>query len=164
MAETFELTDEMRSVIGVESDAWPIEVTTTSVRAFARGVGYTDPVYYDEQAAVAVGYLSLPAPSTYMGTPVFLPGKSNPVFSYPFATGPSLSHGLANVLDGGTEVVYERPLVAGDRLTLRTHVSDLEVKKSRALGTMLVVTMLQSYADADSGQLVATVRSQAIYY
>ena len=39
MAEQFELTDEMRSVIGVESEAWPVEITTTSIRAFARGVG-----------------------------------------------------------------------------------------------------------------------------
>ena len=47
MAEKFELTDEMRAQIGRESPPWTMEVTTTSVRAFARGVGYTDPVYFD---------------------------------------------------------------------------------------------------------------------
>ncbi len=164
MAEAFELSEEMRAVIGVDSDPWPIEITTTSVRAFARGVGYVDSVYYDVAAAEQSGYVSLPAPSTYMGTPVFLPGKSNPVFSHPFPTGPTLNHGLANVLDGGTDIVYERPLVAGDRLTLRSQISDLEVKESRALGKMLVVTIMQHYTEATSGQPVATVRGQAIYY
>ena len=47
MAEEIEITEEMRAVIGVESTPWTYEVTTTSVRAFARGVGYTDLVYFD---------------------------------------------------------------------------------------------------------------------
>src|SRR5438093_86150 len=62
MAAEFELTDEMRSVIGVGSDPWPLEITTTSVRAFAPGVGYTDPRYFDEEAAISAGLSSLPAP------------------------------------------------------------------------------------------------------
>ena len=51
MAERFEITDEMRAVIGKEWPPWTFEVTTTSVRAFARGVGYTDRVYFDVEAA-----------------------------------------------------------------------------------------------------------------
>ena len=108
MAAEFELTDEMRAVIGVESDPWPIEVTTTSIRAFARGVGYDDPRYYDEDEARAAGHAALPAPPCYLGTPVWVPGKSDPTFSGPRYVGPSLRHGLKGLLDGGTEVVYER--------------------------------------------------------
>ena len=81
MAAEFELTDDMRAVIGIESDPWPVEVTTTSVRAYARGVGYEDEVYYDLDVAKAAGYASLPLPSTFPGTPVFIPGKSNRTFS-----------------------------------------------------------------------------------
>ena len=120
MADEFELTDEMRSVIGVESEPWPVEITTTSVRAFARGVGYTDMSYYDEEAARAAG--SLPAPPCYLGTPVYIPGKSDTTFSGPKNAGPALRHGLPGLLDGGTEVVYERPLVAGDRLLMTTKI------------------------------------------
>jgi hypothetical protein len=46
VAERIELTDQMKAQIGNESPPWDFEVTTTSVRMFARGVGYTDPVYY----------------------------------------------------------------------------------------------------------------------
>ena len=63
----------MQAQVDKESPAWTFELTTTSVRAFARGVGYTDPVYFDVEAAKAAGYRSLPAPPTYLGTPVFIP-------------------------------------------------------------------------------------------
>ena len=66
MANEFELTEEMKAQIGKESPTWTYEVTTTSVRAFARGVGYTDPVFYDIEAAKKAGYRSLPAPPTYL--------------------------------------------------------------------------------------------------
>lgn len=157
MAAEFELTDEMRAVIGVESDPWPVEITSTSVRAFARGVGYTDPRYYE-------GDGPLPAPPCYLGTPVWVPGKSDPTFSGPRNSGPSLRHGLKGLLDGGTEVVYERPLVAGDKLHMRSKVSNLEVKESKGLGKMLVVTSEQTFSEQASGTVVMRTFAQAIYY
>ena len=63
------ITDEMRAAVGKESDPTTLEIDKTSVRMFARAVGYTDPVYYDEEAAKAAGYRSLPAPPGYLGTP-----------------------------------------------------------------------------------------------
>lgn len=164
MATGFELTDEMRAVIGVESEPWPVEVTTTSIRAFARGVGYTDRRYYDEDAATAAGHDTLPAPPCYLGTPVWIPGESDPVFSGPPRSGPTLEHGLRNVLDGGTEVVYERPLRAGDRLLVTSKVADLQVKESKALGSMLVVTTEQTFTERDSGDVVMRTHGQTIFY
>lgn len=159
MAAEFELTDEMRAVVGVESDPWPVEITTTSIRAFARGVGYTDPRYYE---AGEDG--SLPAPPCYLGTAVWIPGKSDPTFSGPRNTGPGVRHGLKGLLDGGTEVVYERPLKAGDKLLMRSKVADLEVKESKGLGKMLVVTSEQTFTDQASGDVVMRTYGQAIYY
>jgi hypothetical protein len=164
MAADFELTDAMRAVIGVESSPWPVEVTTTSVRAYARGVGYTDLVYFDEAQAAKAGYAALPMPATFPGTPVFIPGQSNYTFSSPPTDGPSLNHGLKNVLDGGTEVIYERPLVAGDRLNMTTTVTNLEVKESKGLGKMLIITNEQTYRDAKSNELVVTLVGQGIFY
>jgi hypothetical protein len=164
MAAEFELTDEMKAVVGVESDPWPVELTTTSVRAFARGVGYTDAKYYDLDTAKGEGYDTLPAPPCYLGTPVFIPGKSDATFSGPRNTGPGLKHGLKGLLDGGTEVVYERPLKAGDRLFMRSKVSNLEVKESKGLGKMLVVTSEQTFTEQDSGEVVMRTFAQAIYY
>ena len=163
MAENFEITDQMKAAIGVESEPWTHEITTTSVRAFARGVGYTDKVYYDVDAAKAAGYDSLPAPPTYLGTPVFIPGRSDETFSGPRGAGPGLKTGLPNLLDGGTETSYERVLQAGDVLTTTSKLVDLQTRESKALGTMLIITNEATYKD-QSGAVVARQRSQAIFY
>ena len=164
MAEQFEITDEMRQVIGVESPPWTYEVTTTSVRAFARGVGYTDPVYFDLEAAQKAGYRSLPAPPTYLGTPVFIPGQSNDTFSGPAQGGPSLRHGLKGLLDGGTETEYLDQICAGDTLVVTSKIADLQVRESRSLGKMLITTSEATYKNQQTGKVVAIQRSQAIFY
>jgi acyl dehydratase len=163
MAKEFELTDAMRSHIGEASEPWTHEVTTTSVRAFARGVGYTDPVYYDVEAARRAGYRSLPAPPTYLGTPVFLPGRSSDTFSGPVGSGRGLEHGLKGLLDGGTETTYEGDICAGDTLSVVSKLADLEVKESKALGKMLVTTRETTYTNQD-GKRVAVQRYQSIFY
>ena len=163
MAESVEITLEMRAQIGLESDPWPYEVTATGVRAFARGVGYTDPVYYEPAAARAVGYRHLPAPPCYLGTPAFLPGHSDPVFSTPPGADPRPRYGLTEVLDGSTETVYERPLLVGESLVGRHRLVDMQVKQSRTLGAMLVVTSEIALSDG-GGEVVARERSQRIFY
>ena len=49
------ITDEMRDQIGVEGTPTVSEVTNTSVRMFARAVGYEDPVYFDVEEATGRG-------------------------------------------------------------------------------------------------------------
>ena len=163
MAENFEITDEMRAVIGVESPPWTHEVTTTSVRMFARGVGYEDLVYYDEDAAKAAGYRSLPAPPTYLGTPIFIPGQSSDTFSGPKESGPSIDHGLPNLLDGGTDTEYFADICAGDTLTVTSQIVDLSTREGRSTGTMLITTNETRVVNQD-GDLVAVQRGQAIFY
>jgi hypothetical protein len=164
MADHFELTDEHRSVIGVASTPYPVEFTSTGIRAFARGVGYTDPVYFDVAAAQAAGYANLPAPPCYLGIPVFIPGECDPTYGQPLNNGaPRLNHGLKGLLDGGTSVAYSRTPVAGETLMYTASIANLEVKQSPSLGTMLLVSNEQTYRD-QSGAVVMTVSAQAIYY
>jgi acyl dehydratase len=163
VADAIEITDEMRAAIGRESEPWPYEVTTTGARAFARGVGYDDPVYFDAEAAAAAGYDALPAPVCYLGTPVYVPGLSDERFSTPKSDRPGLGAGLKGLLDGGTETTYERPVSAGETLTARSHLVDLEVKQSRSLGAMLVVTSETVFTDG-AAEVVARLRRQAILY
>ena len=164
MAKEFEITDEMRAQIGRESPPWLHEVTTTSIRAFARGVGYTDPVYYDLDAAHKAGYRSLPAPPTYLGTPVFIPGRSSDTFSGPTEGQPAIKHGLPGLLDGGTETEYFAEICAGDTLVVVSKVAGLDVRESKSLGKMLLVTNETTYTDQKTGKLVARQRGQAIFY
>ena len=164
MAEKIVITDNQRAEIGKNSPPWTYEVTTTSVRAFARGVGYTDPVYFDIEAAKKAGYRNLPAPPTYPGTPVFIPGKSDDTFSGPAIGGPKLfEFGLVNVLDGGTEFEYFDTVCAGDTLTAVNRLANLEVKESKSLGQMLIVTQETEFKNQE-GKVVILQRGQAILY
>ena len=163
MAENFEITDEMKSKIGFESGPWVCEVTSTSVRAFARGVGYTDPVYYDEEAAKKAGYRNIPAPPTYLGTPIFIPGQSDDTFSFPPGSMVDINHGLPNLLDGGTETEYFDTICAGDNLTCVTKLADLFTKESKGTGTMLITATEATFTNQD-GKVVAIQRSQGIFY
>jgi len=163
MAEEFEITDAMRALIGIESAPWTHEVTTTSVRGFARGVGYKDLVYYDVAVAKAAGYRSLPCPPTYLGTPIFIPGECSDTFSGPKEKGPSLDHGLPNLLDGGAETEYHADICAGDTLSVSSKISDLTVREGKSTGKMLIVTRETSVINQDD-VLVVTQRSQGIFY
>ena len=163
MAEHFEITDAMRALIGKETPPWTYEVTTTSVRAFARGVGYTDPVYFDVEAARRAGYRNLPAPPTYLGTPVFIPGESDNTFSAPRSARVGISHGLKGLLDGGTDTEYFADICAGDTLTVVSRLESLDVRESKALGKMLLMTTETVYTN-QLGQRVAAQRGQAIFY
>lgn len=165
MAEQIELTDEMKQQIGKESPPWDYEVTTTSVRMFARGVGYTDPVYFDVDAAKKAGYRSLPAPPTYLGTAVFLPGRCSDTFSGPTEGIPSINHGLKGLLDGGTETEYFDTICAGDTLSVVQRLADVKVAPSAALGgKMMIVTAVTTYTNKDTGKVAAKQTSQVIYY
>ena len=63
--------------------------------------------------------------------------------------------------------VIERPeqpeYISGETLYVSSKVADLEVKESKALGTMLVITNESSYVD-DRGAVVFTTRGQGIFY
>jgi hypothetical protein len=156
------ITDEMRAEIGVESTPWTAEVDKTMIRLFARSVGHTDPVYYDEAAAKAAGYRSLPCPPGYLGTPIFKPspdGEQGPVRR---GRGPQPSRPLNRVLNGGTEIEYLDDICAGDVLTVSTHLANLEETKG-SIGEMLITTQKTVYKNQD-GKVVAVSTGTSIRY
>ena len=152
------ITDEMRAQIGQESEPTTLEVDKTSVRMFARSVGYTDPVYYDEEAAKAAGYRSLPAPPGYLGTPVFDPNRRGARPQQMLEP----SRPLKRMLNGGTDVEYLADVCAGDVLTSTSAVSSIEERQGR-LGEMLITTTKTTYRN-ESGEVVAIMTGTGIRY
>lgn len=164
MAETtsdFLITDEMRAHIGQESEPWTCEVDKSSVRMFARAVGHTDPVYYDEAEAQKAGYRSLPAPPGYLGTPIFAPPAANARAGGRRA-GPQPSRRLDRMLNGGTDIEYFADICAGDVLTVKTYVAGYEQRKG-SLGEMLITTSKTTYKN-QHGDVVAVSTGTQIRY
>lgn len=154
------ITDAMRAHVGKPSAPWICEVDKTAVRMFARSVGHTDPVYYDEAAAKAAGYRSLPAPPGYLGTPIYDPTKSDTAPGG--GGGPQPSRKLTRILNGGTEIEYLDDICAGDVLTARSRVSNYE-ERSGSIGDMLIITSKTDYINQDE-KLVAVMTGTLIRY
>lgn len=158
------ITDEMRATIGDRSEPVRYEVDKLSVRMFARAVGHTDPIYFDEAAAKAAGYPSLPCPPGYLGTAVFDPRTSDPTFGSPrnMRPQPQPSRPLTRILNGGTEIEYFADICAGDQLQAVSYVADIQERKG-AIGEMLITTSKTEYTN-QNGTLVAVMTGTGIRY
>ncbi len=151
------ITDEMRALIGKESAPWTNEVDRTWIRMFARSVGHTDPVYYDEAAAKAAGYRGLPCPPGYLGTPVFNPhAPARGGLAQPEPRKP-----MNRRLNGGTELEYFDDIFAGDVLDVSSHIESIE-ETVGSLGPMLV-TRTQTVYKRD-GKTVAIATGTGLRY
>jgi acyl dehydratase len=155
------ITPEMQAALGVESEPWALEVDKLQIRLFARAVGYTDPLFFDEAFARAKGYRSLPCPPHYLGTPIFNPADADPTFGGARSRRARLNHGLKRVLNGGTEIEMLDTICAGDTLTATSKIAELAERTGR-LGTMLIVITETTYRR--DGQVVAIARGTSIHY
>lgn len=122
-----------RSHIGRAFPPHTAEVEKGRLRFFAKAIGETSPVYTDEAAARAAGYSALPAPPTFL----FCLEMDRPD---PFDTLKALGVELGRVLHGNQSFTYHAPVVAGDRITFQTRVSDIFDKKGGALEFIVLDT------------------------
>jgi acyl dehydratase len=156
------ITDEMRAAVGVEGPPATLEVEKTNCRMFARAVGHSDPIFYDEAAAKARGYRNIVAPPGFLGTPIFNPqrpaggaGEMGRAFSIPYK----------RVLNGGTEYEYfpEADVIcAGDTITARSKITGFDEREG-SLGPMLITTRETTYTN-QHGKVVAKMYGTVIQY
>ncbi len=151
------ITDAMRAQIGVESEPVTFELDKTACRMFARAVGYTDPIYFDEEYARSKGYRSIRAPVGFLGHPIYDPNAPQRLGGY-FRTDTPFKR----ILNGGTDIEYFDTVCAGDVLTATSKLADLSEREGR-LGPMLVTVTESTYRDQD-GKVVAVTRGTGIQY
>jgi acyl dehydratase len=138
-----------RSVIGREFPSSYAVVEAEAVRRFARAIGETNAVFFDEAAARAQGYRGLPIPPTY----VFCLKHAG---SSPDGTLRALGveGGAGKLLHAAQAFEYLQSICAGDRLCFRERVADVFEKKSGAL----VFIVLETRVTDDRGETVAIIR------
>lgn len=123
------------------------EVERGPLRAFARSIGETDPIYRHVDAARAAGHPDLPVPPTFFVT---MSMENDNPFGYLEALGVDLRF----VLHGEQSFDYRRMAHAGDVLVLRDRITDVYDKR---VGTMEFVVKETEVRRADV--LVATAKS-----
>jgi len=153
------ITDEMRAAIGREGEPSTLEVDKTGCRMFARSVGHTDLIFYDEAYAKSKGHRSIVAPPGFLGTRTFKPiaggaGQSTPGMGFRIP--------YKRVLNGGTETEYYDTVCAGDVLTARNKVTGFN-ERSGSMGPMLITSRETTYTNQD-GKVIAVERGTVIQY
>jgi acyl dehydratase len=138
-----------RSLIGRESEPVLHEVEKGAIRRFADALGDPNPIYVDEAAARAAGFPSLVAPPTFA---VAL--TSNERFRH------SLDLGTRSILHGEQQFEYARPILAGDRIVVRSRVADVQ-ERAGASGPMDVLVLEDEGRD-EKGELVFKTREMLI--
>ena len=138
-----------RSLIGRESEPVVHEIEKGAIRRFAEALGDPNPISVEEPAARAAGYPTLVAPATFA---VAL--TSNERFRH------SLDLGTRSILHSEQQFEYARPIVAGDRITVRSKVADVQ-ERAGASGPMDVI-VIEDEARDDAGALVFRTRATLI--
>jgi acyl dehydratase len=157
MTQASVITDAMRAEIGKESEPVTFEVDKSACRMFARAVGYTDPLFFDEEYARSKGYRSIPAPVGFLGHPVYNPNAPQRLGGYFRADSP-----FKRILNGGTDIEYLDTVCAGDTLTVTSKLVDLSEREGR-LGPMLITVTETTYRN-QAGNTVAVARGTGIQY
>ncbi len=115
-----------QSIVGREYAPFTVEVEKGRLRAFAKAIGETNPVYLDEAAAHDAGYRSLPAPPTYAFTIMMDADQGFKVLE-------DFGIDKARTVHGEQGFVYHRDICAGDVLSGRQRIVEFAEKKGGAL-------------------------------
>ena len=144
------VTDDVKKMIGTETEPYVVEVERGAIRRFAEAIGDANPLFNNEQQARKTRWGGMIAPPTF---------------------GRSLGGGFFNIrlnlqsfrgLDGGSEWEYFEPIRAGDRITVVSKLADVREATGR-LGPMVFIVAETRYTN-QFGQLCVIQRSTAIRY
>jgi acyl dehydratase len=105
-------------VFTATADAWRL-------RFFAKAIGETNPVYFDEAAAHDAGHPTLPLPPTFLFSLEFEQSST--------AWRDELGIVSSRILHGEQSFEYHRMAYAGDLLRYESRVADIYDKKNGAL-------------------------------
>jgi acyl dehydratase len=137
------------SNIGKQFPAVRALVDAGDIRAFARAIGETDPKYFDERAALAAGYRSIPAPPTFAFCLKLKHQSESPdklLWSVLGIDGAGVT-----LLHAEQSFAFESAICAGDALNFEEHVADIYEKK----GGALVFIVLETRVTNQRGEQVA---------
>ena len=192
-------SDKLAALVGLASGApnlAPDAVNVPMIRHWVEAMGDHNPVYVSDAAARAAGYDELIAPPTMLQAWIMRGLRASLLTEEARANGEAEESGpnetMMSLLDdeGLTSVVatnceqhYDRPLVVGDRLLVRSFIEAISDPKRTALGTGRFITTRLDYVAVpdvdvpawpvsedevqklyDAGEPVATMRFRILKY
>lgn len=141
---------ELQHLIGKSGKPFTFQVDHRHIRQFARAIGDTNQLYFDEQYANETVHGGIIAPPTF---PIAVMDE----------TGEALDLGLDynRMLHGEQQFIYTRPIRVNDKLICQQVVTDVYEREGKN-GTMAFVVLDTEMTD-ENGQHVVTSRTNIIY-
>ena len=140
-----------QSAVGRSFTPVTARVESGRLRFFLNTLGEQNPVYRDEAAARAAGYSAIPVPPTYLFCLELMDSER------PFEFLTELNIDLARVLHGEQRFTYYAPVVVGDTLTFKSHVSGVADKKGGAMTMVVVETEITNQHGAHVADTARTI-------
>jgi acyl dehydratase len=126
------------------------EVGRAKIREFAEAIGDDHPMYRDVAAAQAAGHPDVVAPPTF---PTILFGR---YAMEDIVNDEKLGVDYARLVHGDMKFDYARPVCAGDRLTVTTHIAEVDTRMGNDFLT------LRAEIETEDGERVVTALSQLV--
>lgn len=140
-----------RNIIGMVFPAHSVVVESGQLRFFAKAIGETNPIYFDEAAARDAGHPTLPVPPTFFFSLELTRKETN--------WREEAGIQLPRVLHGEQAFTYHRMAYAGDTLHFESRVTDVYDKKDGAL----TFVAMESRITNQRGEHVADVRKSLVH-
>jgi acyl dehydratase len=134
--------------VGRTSRPVTYDVERGHIRRFVEAIGDPNPIYVDEAAARAAGHPAIPAPPTF--ATALRPNDPRQ----------GMDIDWKKLLHGEQEFRYERPLYAGDRITVVGTIAEAYVKAGKS-GEMDMMVLETVGSDA-GGKPVFSARSLVV--
>lgn len=143
------LSDDIRSCIGAQITYPASEPIGSALpRYYAMAVRDENPAFWDDTTARAAGLPGCVAPTTFIVDCNFYTrgtADENGYFGHEW----DIPGGPWQVIRGGNDYQFVRPIVANDRISVAFTLSDIEEKTTRHGGSQLMLTSLIVYMDDD---------------
>ncbi|MAL65195.1 MAG: acyl dehydratase [Candidatus Marinimicrobia bacterium] len=141
-----------RSLINKTFPIIKFDVEKQRVKFFSKVTGQTDPVYFDEKAALEKGYPSLLTPPTFLTTVGH--EQKNP---YQYLDDLSIS--MKDVLHAGQKYKYYKLVFAGDKIIMKSKIKDIYHKKN---GTLKFVEIESLFINQNKDSVVESISTLVI--
>lgn len=151
------ITDEMKKMLGVESEPSVFEIEREPIRRWAEAIGDPNPLYHNEEYARKTRFGGMIAPPGFVQQ-----------YRFPVRMGAALRRVRSPFtmnLNGGDEYEFFKPVRPGDVITAAIKLADLFERQSSnpQIGRMLFQIHETTYKN-QNGEVVAIHRGTGISY
>lgn len=143
-----------KAMIGKEFPPVTATIEAESIKAFARALGESEPLYLDDEAARKGPFGAIVAPPTY---PIAFMAQAMMGAAGSFE---DLGLNFMTLVHGEQEFEWDRPLKAGETLTLTARIKDVYEKQGRS--GALDILVLETEATDPSGARVFASRQTLV--